>query len=142
MSEKCEKYTLMTTNSSSSKSVETGSSSSLKRVRSPTPLEYALDHPVPSFSKGHQGSLTSCEGSPVRAQFFTFQISTFDKSGFPRALIIAWKSHHSPYPLVLLPPFTTYTSRRTRTRTERSQLDRGIPELSEDNDNKLVLQDI
>ena len=63
MSEKCEKYTSMTTNSSSSKSVETGSSSSLKRVRSPTPLEYALDHPVPSFSKGHQGSLTSCEGS-------------------------------------------------------------------------------
>ena len=40
----------------------------------------------------------------VRAQFFTFQISTFDKSGFPRAFIIAWKSHHSPYPLVLLPP--------------------------------------
>ena len=40
----------------------------------------------------------------VRAQFFTFQISTFDKSGFPRALIITWKSHHSPYPLVFLPP--------------------------------------
>ena len=35
---------------------------------------------------------------PVRAQFFTFQISTFDKSRFPRTLIIAWKSHHSPYP--------------------------------------------
>ena len=33
----------------------------------------------------------------VRAQFFTFQISTFDKSGFPRALVIAWKFHHSPY---------------------------------------------
>ena len=34
----------------------------------------------------------------VRAQFFTFQILTFDKTRFPCALIIAWKSHHSPYP--------------------------------------------
>ena len=31
-------------------------------------------------------------------QFFTFSISTFDKSRFPRALIITWKSHPSPYP--------------------------------------------
>ena len=78
----------------------------------------------------------------VRAQFFTFQISTFDKSGFSRALIIAWQSHHSPYPLLYFYPLTIYTSRRTRTRTEHSQLDRSIPELSKDNDNKLVLQDI
>ena len=35
-----------------------------------------------------------CQGA-----IFTFQISTFDKSRFPRALIIAWKSHHSPYSL-------------------------------------------
>ena len=56
----------------------------------------------------------------VRVQFFNFQFSTFDKSRFPRALIIAWKSHHSPYPLVLLPPLMTYTSRRTWTRTKHS----------------------
>ena len=52
----------------------------------------------------HSISLSCCLGTGVRVQFFTFQISTFDKSGFPHALIIAWKSHHSPYPLVLLPP--------------------------------------
>ena len=33
----------------SKKSVETGSSGSLKRARSPTPLEYASDHQVPSL---------------------------------------------------------------------------------------------
>ena len=76
----------------------------------------------------------------VRAQFFAFQISTFDKSRFPRALIIAWKSHHSPYPLVLLPPYNLHIKTNTDTRTEHSQLDYGIPELPEDNDNKLVLQ--
>ena len=48
----------------SKKSVETGSSGSLKRVRSPTPLEYALDHPVLSLSKVHQEVLPSHEGSP------------------------------------------------------------------------------
>ena len=49
---------------SSKKSVETGSSGSLKRARSPTLLEYALDHLVPSSSRVPQGSLTSHEGSP------------------------------------------------------------------------------
>ena len=49
---------------SSKKSVETGSSGSLKRVRSPTPLEYASDHPVPSLSQVPQGSPMSHEGSP------------------------------------------------------------------------------
>ena len=48
---------------SSRKSVETGSSGSLKRARSPTPLEYASDHLVPSSSRGPLGSPTSCEGS-------------------------------------------------------------------------------
>ena len=64
MSEKCEKYTLMTTNSSSSKSVETGSSGSLKRVRSPTPLEYASDHQVPSSSRVPLEDRPSREESP------------------------------------------------------------------------------
>ena len=49
---------------SSRKSVETGSSGSLKRVRSPTLLRYALDHPVLSSSRVPQGSPTSHEGSP------------------------------------------------------------------------------
>ena len=49
----------------------------------------------------------------VRAQFFTFQISTFDKSRFPRALIIAWTSHHSPYPRVLLPPYDLHIKTNT-----------------------------
>ena len=49
---------------SSKKSVETGSSSSLKRVRSPTPLEYASDHPVPSSSRVPQEVQPSHEGSP------------------------------------------------------------------------------
>ena len=49
---------------SSRKSVGTGSSDSLKRERSPTPLEYASDHPVLSSSRGPQGGLLSREGSP------------------------------------------------------------------------------
>ena len=44
--------------------METGSSGLLKRARSPTPLEYASDHQVPSSSRVPQGSPTSCEGSP------------------------------------------------------------------------------
>ena len=48
----------------SRKSVETGSSGSSKRVRSPTPLEYALDHQVPSLSRGPQEDWPSCEDSP------------------------------------------------------------------------------
>ena len=46
------------------KSVETGSSSSLKRERSPTPLEYASDHQVPSSSRGPQEDRPSREDSP------------------------------------------------------------------------------
>ena len=68
----------------------------------------------------------------VRAQFFAFQILTFDKSGFPRALIIAWKSHHSPYPLVLLPPLRL--THQDEHGQEQNKIDY-IPELSEDNDN-------
>ena len=49
---------------SSRKSVETGSSGSLKRVRSPTLLEYASDHPVPSSSRVPQEDQPSCEESP------------------------------------------------------------------------------
>ena len=49
---------------SSRKSVETGSSGSLKRVRSPTPLEYASDHQVPSSSRVPQEGQPSCEESP------------------------------------------------------------------------------
>ena len=49
---------------SSRKSAEIGSSGSSKRARSPTPLEYASDHLVPSSSKDPQGSPTSREGSP------------------------------------------------------------------------------
>ena len=49
---------------SSKKSVETGSSGSLKRVRSPTLLEYASDHPISSLSRVHQDVLVSHEGSP------------------------------------------------------------------------------
>ena len=56
----------------------------------------------------------------VRAQFFTFQISTFDKSRFPRALIITWKSHHSPYPLVPLPPYDSHI--KTNTDKNRTRL--------------------
>ena len=49
---------------SSKKSVETGSSDSLKRARSPNPLEYASDHQVPSSSRVPQEDRLSCEGSP------------------------------------------------------------------------------
>ena len=49
---------------SSKKSVETGSLGSSKRARSPTPLEYLLDHLVLSSSRVHQVVPTSCEGSP------------------------------------------------------------------------------
>ena len=49
---------------SSRKSVETGSSGSLRRVRSPTPLEYALDHQVLSSSRVPQEDRLSHEGSP------------------------------------------------------------------------------
>ena len=49
---------------SSRKSVETGSSGSLKRARSLTPLEYASDHQVPNSSRVPQGDWLSCEGSP------------------------------------------------------------------------------
>ena len=48
----------------SRKSVETGSSGSLKRVRSPTPLEYASDHQVPSSSRVPPEDQPSREGSP------------------------------------------------------------------------------
>ena len=44
--------------------METGSSGSSKRARSPTPLEYASDHQVPSLSRGPQEDQPSCEGSP------------------------------------------------------------------------------
>ena len=47
----------------SRKSVETGSSGSLKRVRSSTPLEYSSDHLVLSLSRVPQDSPMSCEGS-------------------------------------------------------------------------------
>ena len=60
---------------------------------------------------------TICEVSGRNFLLFKFRLLT--KSRFPRSLIIAWKSRHSRYPLVFLPPFTTYTSRRTRTRTEQ-----------------------
>ena len=49
---------------SSRKSVETGSSGSLKRVRSPTPLEYALDHLILSLSRVPQEDRPSHEESP------------------------------------------------------------------------------
>ena len=49
---------------SSKKSVETGSSGSLKRARSPTPLEYASDHQVPSSSRVPQEERPSHEESP------------------------------------------------------------------------------
>ena len=49
---------------SSRKSVGTGSSGSLKKERSPTPLEYASDHQVPSLSKDLQEDRPSREGSP------------------------------------------------------------------------------
>ena len=48
----------------SRRSVEIGSSDSSKRARSPTPLEYALDHQVPSSSRGPQEDQPSREGSP------------------------------------------------------------------------------
>ena len=44
--------------------METGSSGSLKRARSPILLEYALDHQVPSLSRVCQVVPTSREGSP------------------------------------------------------------------------------
>ena len=46
------------------KSVETGSSGSSKRARSPTPLEYALDHQVPSSSRVPLEDRLSHEDSP------------------------------------------------------------------------------
>ena len=49
---------------SSKKSVETGSSGSLKRVRSPTLLEYASDHQVQSSSRVPQEGWPSHEESP------------------------------------------------------------------------------
>ena len=49
---------------SSRKSVGIGSSGSLKRERSPTPLEYALDHQVPSSSRDPQEDRLSREDSP------------------------------------------------------------------------------
>ena len=49
---------------SSRKSVGTGSSGSLKRERSPTPLEYASDHQVPSLSRVPQEGRPSREESP------------------------------------------------------------------------------
>ena len=49
---------------SSRKSVETGSSGSLKRARSPTPLEYASDHQVQSLSRDPQEGRPSREESP------------------------------------------------------------------------------
>ena len=49
---------------SSKKSVEIGSSGSSKRARSPTPLEYASDHQVPSSSRDPQEDWLSSEGSP------------------------------------------------------------------------------
>ena len=49
---------------SSKKSVETGSSGSLKRARSPTLLEYASDHQVPSSSRVPQEDQPSHEESP------------------------------------------------------------------------------
>ena len=76
-----------------------------------------------------------CQGA-----IFTFQISTFDKSRFSHALIIAWKSHHSPYPTVLLPPYDLHIKTNTDKKTEHSQLNCSIPELSKDNNNRLVLQ--
>ena len=48
----------------SRKSVEIGSSGSSKRVRSPTPLEYASDHQVPSSSRDPQEDRPSREDSP------------------------------------------------------------------------------
>ena len=48
----------------SRKSVETVSSGSSKRVRSPTLLECASDHRVPSSSRVPQEDWPSCEGSP------------------------------------------------------------------------------
>ena len=50
--------------SSSKKSVEIGSSGLSKRARSPTPLEYALDHQVPSLSRARQEDRPGCEDSP------------------------------------------------------------------------------
>ena len=49
---------------SSKRSVETGSSDSSKRARSPTLLEYALDHQVPSLSRDLQEDQPSREDSP------------------------------------------------------------------------------
>ena len=49
---------------SSKRSVETGSSGSLKRVRSPTLLEYASDHQVLSSSRVPQEDQPSREGIP------------------------------------------------------------------------------
>ena len=55
----------------------------------------------------------------VRAQFLHLQISTFDKSGFPRLLAFTWKSLHSPYPFVLL---STY-NHPTKTNMDKNKID-------------------
>ena len=46
----------------------------------------------------HLDQAQQASSDPCQGAIFTFQISTFDKSRFPHALIIVWKSHHSPYP--------------------------------------------
>ena len=45
-------------------------------------------------------------------------------------------------PTVLLPPYDLHIKTNTDKNKEHSQLDHSIPELSEDNDNRLVLQKI
>ena len=54
---------------SSRKSVETGSSGLLKRARSPTLLEYASDHQVPSSSRVPPEDWPSREDSPNYSQW-------------------------------------------------------------------------
>ena len=73
----------------------------------------------------------------VSAQFLWFQISTFDKTRFPRSLILPLESPYPRYHLYFY-PLMTHASRQTRTRRQEPIKD--IPELSTGDNNKLVLQ--
>ena len=94
------------------KNWETGSSDSSKRVRSPTPLEYASDHPVPSSSKDPQGSLMSHEGSPnyskwVSSNYFRKMVEWL-ANVCHRGIFFAFFGHFSTLSILISYFFPTY----------------------------------
>ena len=69
--------------------------------------------------------------------FYTFKFQLLTSHRFPRSLILAWKSLHSPYPHCILTSPYNFTIKMNMDKNKKTTLD--IPEWFSGNHNKLLV---